>query len=580
MSVSNRLPALENIDLNYRFYPNARNEFAAWARPRKTFGMEAAKAKFGGKRYWTKGQSFGKPICLEARRVCYRFVVPGSAKTETSNLSTNSKDLRSLARAHWAQDRPRSAVETAWAAFDLNCSDRAVKQLLVALLKRFPRELASERRAAFLRLLTDRQVEPNFLSRAGWDLVLRNHALDGDALEDAAFEPLAVALGSDELAITLLRETPVSNPVAERLLTRLRRWLLLSGEWSCHSGLVSAFTVQASLNGGAWPFDETERARLNGEEGGLVGAYLPRRSFTRAIEAQATDAVTRAVRSQYEGWPYPPWSRITLPKPRRFPDVVRKMDPHTAQDLPVDVNMLIAGCGTGREVAWLASRYPDATVTAIDVSEASLDYARRQCAALNIDGVQFRKLDLYDVAQLGQRFDFIWCAGVLHHLSDPERGLDALEAVLRPGGLMRIMLNSRLAKLRVAGARTFIRDLAQQPMSDDLLREVRRCFLEREEHPLARPIVNSPDFVTLVGTYDLLLHRHDDPFDIPRIKRALERLGLRLLIFDLPDPPAEARYDAMFPADPMHRDINSWHAFEKCEPFLFAGMYMFWCRKD
>jgi SAM-dependent methyltransferase len=495
-------------------------------------------------------------------------------------LSTNSKDLCRLARAYWVQDRPRSAVETAWAAFDLDSSDREVKQLLIDLLECFPSELASERRSAFLGLLTDREVEPLFLSPAGWHLVLRSHALAGDALEDAALELLAVAFGSDELAIALLREAPVRSSVAERLLTRLRRWLLLSGEWRRHSGLVSALIAQASLNGGAWPFDEAERARLGDADSAPVAAYLPRRPVTGAVEAEAADPVTRAVTAQYEGWPYPVWTRIMLAKPRRFPDVVQEIDPRAAQDLPVDANMLIAGCGTGRQAASVASQYPDAKVTAIDVSEASLDYGRRQCAALGLDGVQFRKLDLYDVAQLCQRFEAIYCAGVLHHLPDPERGLGALADVLRPGGIMHIMVYSRLARLWVPGARTFIRDLAQQPVSDDLLREVRRRFLERLEHPLAAYIIRSEDFATLAGTHDLLLHRYEDPFDIPRIKRALERFGLRLLSFQLPTPPATVRYDAMFPGDPKHCDVNSWYAFEKREPWLFAGMYSFWCRKD
>ncbi len=227
-----------------------------------------------------------------------------------------------------------------------------------------------------------------------------------------------------------------------------------------------------------------------------------------------------------------------------------------------------------------ASRYPDATVTAIDISEASLDYARRQCNVLGIEGLQFRKLDLYDVAQLGQRFDAIHCAGVLHHLPDPERGLGALADVLRHGGLMNIMVYSRFARLSIVGARTFISDLAQQPVSDDLLREVRRRFLERMAHPVAAKIMRSKDFTTLAGTHDLLLHRHEDPFDIPRIERALQRFGLRLLSFQFPSPTAAARYDAMFPSDTKHRDIKSWHAFEMREPGLFAGMYRFWCRKD
>jgi hypothetical protein len=145
---------------------------------------------------------------------------------------------------------------------------------------------------------------------------------------------------------------------------------------------------------------------------------------------------------------------------------------------------------------------------------------------------------------------------------------------------MHIMVYSRLGRRMVAGAWGFIRDLAQKPVSDDLLREVRRRFLDGQEHPLAEHIMNSPDFGTLAGTYDLLLHPHEDPFDIPRIECALERFGLRLLLFELPNPSATARYDAMFPGDLEHRDINSWQAFEKSEPFLFAGMYRFWCRKD
>jgi hypothetical protein len=122
--------------------------------------------------------------------------------------------------------------------------------------------------------------------------------------------------------------------------------------------------------------------------------------------------------------------------------------------------------------------------------------------------------------------------------------------------------------------------LAQQQVSDDLLREVRRRLLERQHHPLAKNIIRSKGFATLAGTYDLLLHPHEDPFDVPRIERALKNFGLRLLCFELPSPPAAARYDGMFPGDLKHRDFRSWHAFEMCEWRIFAGMYGFWCRKE
>jgi len=373
-----------------------------------------------------------------------------------------------------------------------------------------------------------------------------------------------------------LREAPVCLVAAERLLSRLRHWLLLSGRWRRHPEIVTALKVQSSLNGGAWPFDEIERALLAEAEGSpMAPAYfLVRAPKANAAVADTTDPVTRAVAAQYEGWPYPPWTRITVGEEMRLPDEIRAMDPEAAKALPVEANMLIAGCGTGREAASVALRYPDVTVTAIDISEASLDYARRQCATLKIGNVHFLKLDLHNVARLNQRFHAVSCGGVLHHLPDPERGLNFLVDVLQPGGVMHIMVYSRLARLRISAARTLINDLMQQPVSDDLLRQVRQRFLQRPEHPLAAHVMRSWDFATLAGTHDLLLHRREDPFDITRIEHALDRLGLRLLSFQLPTRADTARYDAMFPHDPRHQDIKSWARFERSE---IGGNYEFWC---
>ena len=91
--------------------------------------------------------------------------------------------------------------------------------------------------------------------------------------------------------------------------------------------------------------------------------------------------------------------------------------------------------------------------------------------------------------------------------------------------------------------------------------------------------MNTRDFSTLVGTYDLLLHPHEDPFDVPRISRGLERLGLRLISFLLPTIDAALRYDARYPHDPRHRDIAAWARFERSELPRYAGLYTFVCRK-
>jgi SAM-dependent methyltransferase len=291
--------------------------------------------------------------------------------------------------------------------------------------------------------------------------------------------------------------------------------------------------------------------------------------------AAFADPVTAAVAAQYRDWPSPAWSRVTPPSPRTVPGLVESLDQGRPSGLPVDSELLVAGCGTGREAALWALRFPDARITAIDLSEASLAYARERCRALGLDRIDFRRLDLLSVAELGRTFDFIGCSGVLHHLPDPEAGWAALAAVLKPGGAMRVMLYSKVARLKVRAAQRHIADLQDRPVDSDLLRAARRRLIERAPDLLA----TWSDFYTLAGVHDLLLHRHEDPFDVPRIARALDRLGLELLAFHLPTPFHRARYRRDHPEDPAFRDVEAWAALEKREPFLFQAMYNFHCRK-
>jgi len=497
--------------------------------------------------------------------------------SDGASLARSSDDLRRHARESWAQDRPAAALDAAWAALDLAHDDGASRRLLTSLLQDYPASLRTERRRDYLKLLTDRKVEPDLISTAGWQLVLRRIA---EGVTDADVADLVRALSQDELALTLLRECPVYYAPAERLLTRLRRRLLRSGEWRSQNEFVAALRIQASLNGGAWPFDDAERAQLEqADNTGMVAAYTPARR--RGAEVTDTwDPVTRAVAAQYEGWPYPAWTRITVGEPRRLPDVIRPMDAAIADALPVEASILVAGCGTGRQAAYVASRYPDATVTAIDVSESSLAYARRQCRELGIRNLRFLKLDLHDVAQLGERFHSVHCGGVLHHLPNPEAGFKVLADVLHSGGIMQIMVYNRLQRLVIAAARTLIADLVGQHITDDLLRQVRRRILENDGNPTAAHVAHIRDFATLAGVHDLLLHRHEDPFDLTRIEHVLDGTGLQLLSFDIASPAIAARYDAMFPNDPRHRDVNSWARFVRTDATAIVGHFRFFCCKS
>ncbi|MEI9997206.1 MAG: class I SAM-dependent methyltransferase [Rhizomicrobium sp.] len=478
--------------------------------------------------------------------------------------------LHAAALAHWDGGRLDLALVDAWAFYAAAPDAVDAKALLADLLHAGPQFALPSQRAGLLGLVRDPSVNPASVARAGW------HAAQTDPAFDAAELPaLAAIVARDDLVQALLEETPVTTLAVEHRLTALRRWLLLGGHAADFPRAVQALVRQAGHNGGAWLFDEQERACLAAASGTpLAGAYIVPR-LAAATGGGFADSTTVAVADQYERWPYPQWSRVTRRAPTPLAAVIRRVDPEGPDTIPANPSILVAGCGTGREIALLAARHPESRITAIDLSSHSLGYAGDRLAQAGWHGIELIRMDLHAVAALGRRFDYISCSGVLHHLPDPEAGWAALAGVLEPGGVMHIMVYSRIARLRVQAMRRSFADLLDRSLDDDLLREARRRTMEKG----AMRSLASVDFFTLAGVHDLLLHRHEDPFDVPRIGRALDALGLELLGFDLPNRARRASYRAAHPHDLHFRDRSAWAALERSNPTLFAGMYGFWCRK-
>ena len=65
-------------------------------------------------------------------------------------------------------------------------------------------------------------------------------------------------------------------------------------------------------------------------------------------------------------------------------------------------------------------------VLGIDSDDRYLDQARFAAETLGFDGIEFRKLDVYDVGAIGERFDLVIFMGVLYHLRHPLLALDLI----------------------------------------------------------------------------------------------------------------------------------------------------------
>ena len=293
------------------------------------------------------------------------------------------------------------------------------------------------------------------------------------------------------------------------------------------------------------------------------------------------DAVSLRVRNQYEENPYPRWTRLPLaPQADSFNAHLRQQVPRGdfepfADDRTID--MLVAGCGTGQETLETARQFAGARILAIDLSVASLAYARRKTIAAGVGNVEYAQADILNLTSINRRFDVIASVGVLHHLADPLAGWRALLSLLRPGGFMRIGLYSEPARRDVVAARAFIaeRGYASTPAE---IRRARQDLVAEGAGPLSR-IASLRDFYTTSECRDLLFHVQEHRFTLPAIKEMIGALDLRFVGFLL-EPHVVRSYRMRFPHDRTLTDLNAWDAFESQSPDTFIGMYRFWVQKS
>jgi len=459
--------------------------------------------------------------------------------------------------------------------------------------------------------------------------------LTGDALWTPSEQ---AAICADPLLRALMESAPVCDLDLERFLTCARREMLDEAlatrvDQVAEPALLAfrcALARQSFLNEYVHPFDDEEadkvaqlRQRLadvlsaQTEPPALwlaaLGAYEPLHQLPLAhtlnaktghlkglIDQQVSepleemrlratiraltpidDAISLAVRDQYEHNPYPRWAKLPLPaEPDTIESALRTLFPALPAGSATrdGCDVLIAGCGTGHCAIEAARRYRGARVLAVDLSLTSLGYAMRKTRELAITNIDYAQADILKLGTLGDTFehtfDVIEAGGVLHHLDDPFAGWRVLLQLLRPGGFMYLGLYSALGRKHILNVRSLIAERGYRSSPDDIRRFREQIVAEAERPDIGR-LWQSPDFYNMSGCRDLCFHVQEHRLTIPQIKTFLDDNGLAFIGFVV-DPRSQNEVESQFPNE---AELDRWHRYETDHPNMFSGQYHFWLQR-
>ena len=109
-----------------------------------------------------------------------------------------------------------------------------------------------------------------------------------------------------------------------------------------------------------------------------------------------------------------------------------------------DKRVLEIGCGIGTDTMNFARNA--ASVTAVDLSERSLEMARKRAEVYGLTSrIRFfhGSAEQLDQIMPPETFDLIYSFGVIHHTPHPDRVLEQIRKYVRPGSTAKIMVYHR-----------------------------------------------------------------------------------------------------------------------------------------
>jgi SAM-dependent methyltransferase len=302
-----------------------------------------------------------------------------------------------------------------------------------------------------------------------------------------------------------------------------------------------------------------------------------------------TNADPRAdvVSRQYERWRYPQ----PIQDLEALPDGIwHWFDPSRFhrifwpdREYKPDLDILIAGCGTN-QAAVFAYRNPGAKVVGVDISQPSLDHQRYLKDKHGLFNLEVHLLPIEELPTLGLDFDLIVSTGVLHHMADPQAGMNALAHCLRKDGAIGLTLYAKYGRIGVEMLQSVFRDmgLRQDQASVEIVKKT--ISLLPPGHPLQSYLeIEGAELKYDGAVVDTFLHGRDRSYTVDDCIDLVTSAGLVFQGWFLNAP--YYHHDLLEPANEFAPAVNAlperelWSVMERVHQF--AGCHFFMaCRPD
>jgi SAM-dependent methyltransferase len=290
--------------------------------------------------------------------------------------------------------------------------------------------------------------------------------------------------------------------------------------------------------------------------------------------------ISKEVRRQYEKNPYPRWRYCNqLHAVNLEHDLNYQIRPNKVnfEKKSEKINILLAGCGTGKHLINIG-KYENSNILAVDLSLASIAYAKRKVEEFNYNNIQFLHADILDLNNLEQKFDVIESVGTLHHMENPTEGLKSLLEVLKPNGFLKLGLYSELARKEIV---SLIEIIKNRNFETDIIgiRALRKFILSQNKSFNLYNSIFTQDFYSTSRIRDLLFHVQEHRFTIPTLIKIFRDFNLEFVGFSFGNYFTKHQYSKLFPNDKKMINLENWNEYEVKYPSTFLGMYQFYVRK-